>query len=70
MGHVGDGVGALWVGGEEAGVIWELCYFLHNFALQNLKKTKVLKEQVESFVTFLKTQRDWYVENKRHNALV
>ena len=35
-----------------------------------LKKTKVLKKQVESFVTFLKAQRDWYVENKRHNALV
>ena len=33
VGHVGGGVGALCVCGEEAGVIWELCYFLHNFAV-------------------------------------
>ena len=44
--------------------------FSAQFCLAKFKKTKVLKEPVESFVTFLKTQRDWYVENKRHNALV
>ena len=72
MGLGGGGVGVFCVCGEEAGFTWELFYFLHNFAvkLKLFKKTKVLKKQVESFVTFLKAQRDWYVENKRHNALV
>ena len=42
----GGGVGALCVCGEEAGVIWELCYFLHNFAvmLKLLKKNKSIKK--------------------------
>ena len=46
MGHVGGGVGALSVCDEEAGVIWELCYFLHNFAvtLKLLKKNKSIKK--------------------------